>query len=376
MAQHKPNRAVTDFVTKAKSLGEALLDWGTWLGLVVCGAVLAYIFYGIFSGQLFNLPRGEVGRVRESVDTMTRLLMYAAIAVAFVATIRTKEAKVEIGAGVIAAGLGLWLGFPMFARYMQEVKGGSPNAAVSAIVQNFGVTGRIMLLAMVWPVLEWAWRFVRAVPLKRAQQELVDKARLRREGPKGTKAAIKPTFLSPCWHLPYCRDYLVAMCPAFKARKRCWKFGGGCFCDNSMIEAMLVGVKKGGGQAYMQSEIAARTGVMKQRQRKPPCKRCFIYLEHENLKYNVMHPLAYPLAAVIMYLLYEPIVRPVWLASQVFLTNLWGKLAYQAVTETPESIAQVFGMEWAMMMFTVLLGMFLLLGLLRLCELWCFKWKL
>ncbi len=369
-----------DYLTTARSLLETALDAVTWVGLFIVGAVLIYVMVGVIGGSLFRVPQSEVARLSHSMNRVTDFMLYAAVIVAFVATIRTKEAKAEVGGAVVLGAVFLWFAFPWIVSYAISVKAGQTNDAVKIAIEKFALTGKAMLFAMIWPVLQFLWAGIRKVPLRKAQDEEVSKARLRREPPKKAKPATKPHFLSPCWHLPYCRDYLVELCPAYKARRRCWKFGGGCFCDQRLIEAMLTGMSRGargtGEQAYLRSELDARNTVARHRSGRTPCKKCFIYLEHEKLKYEVMHPLAYPAAAAIIYFGYEHIIKEVWFWFQATLTNLWRQLAFQAVRETPESMREVFGMEAAAVMFAILLGMFLLLGLLRLCELWCFKWKL
>jgi len=376
------NRQTIDFFTKFKSVFETIFDVVTWLGLAIVAMVLVYVLGGVFTGSLFRTPADQMARVVKVVDRASEWMMYAAVVVSYLATIRTKEAKVEIGFGVLVGGLFFWFGFPALAMWMANSKFLETNQASEVLAQNFKLTAQIMLCALLYPTIEWLWRGLRNVPLKKKQDEQVSKSGLRREPPKGPKPKVKPNALSPCWHLPYCRDYLVEMCPAFKAKKRCWKFGGGCFCDSRMIEAMLMGLSKqaakgsAGGQAYLRSEIEARNQVAKQRLKKTPCHRCFIYLEHQKLKYDVLNPLMYPLAAGLMYFGYEPVVKPLWTQAQGWLTNLWATLAFQEVSQTPEAIAQIAGAEAVTVMVAVLIGMYLLLGLLRLCEMWCFRWKL
>ncbi len=376
------NKQTIDFLTKFKSVFETLFDIATWVSLVIVAMVLIYVLGGVFTGSLFRTPADQMPRVLQVVDRASDWLMYAAVIVSYLATIRTREAKVEIGFGVLVGALFLWFGFPALAKYMASTKFLETNRASELLAKNFMLTGQIMLGALLWPTLETLWRGLRSVPLMKKQDEEISKSALRREAPKGPKPKTRPNLLSPCWHLPYCRDYLVEMCPAFKARKRCWKFGGGCFCDSRMIEAMLMGLAKqgaktgGGGQAYLRSEIEARNNVARQRQQKTPCHRCFIYLEHQKLKYDVLNPLMYPLTAGLVYFGYEPVIQPLWTQAQGWLSHLWATLAFQEVNQTPEALAQIAGAEAVTVMVAILLGMYLLLALLRVCEMWCFKWKL
>ncbi|MCC7491361.1 MAG: hypothetical protein IT204_03395 [Fimbriimonadaceae bacterium] len=365
-----------DSLVSVQSIVETVLDWITWAALALGCLGLIYILSGVIGGGMLRLAPADVARIAVGVGKITNLVMYCAVIVSFLAMARSQEHKAEVGFGVVVVGVFFWFGLAPLIAYCISVKAGHSSRVTDILIANLGLAGRAMLLALVWPVLQWLWRQLRAVPLRKKQDAEVDNFKLRREAPKKARPLTKPHFLSPCWHLPYCRDYLVEMCPAFRARKRCWKYGGGCFCDSSMIQAMLTGVSsgpRGGQQAWMRSELEARNTIYNQRGTKPPCRRCFIYMEHEKLKYEMMHPLAYPGAAAIMYFGYEPLIKPGFAWFQESATQLWQQLAFQAVTEAPKEVP---GLEFATIMFTVLAGGFLLLGLLRLCELWCFKWKL
>lgn len=374
------NGKIIDFVTKVKSLLETLADWATWLSLAVVAMILVYVLGGVFTGSMFRTPANQMPRILLVLERTGQWMLYCSVIAAYLATIRTKEAKAEIGFAVLVGALFLWYGFPALARAMALNKGLHTNQASALLARHFALTGQILLGAFLWPVLEALWRGLRTVPLRKKQVEEVSKSRLRREGPKGARPKLKPNALSPCWHLPYCRDYLVEHCPAFKARKRCWKLGRGCFCDQQMIDSMLQGMarqtSRGGGQAYLRSEIEARTNVARQRQKKAPCHRCFIYLEHEKLKFDMLNPLMYPLTVGLIYFGYEPVIKPFWIQVQSWLTHAWATLAFQEVTQTPEALAQIAGAEVVTVLVAILAGMALLLGLLRLCELWCFRWKL
>src|SRR5690606_15002635 len=48
--------------------------------------------------------------------------------------------------------------------------------------------------------------------------------------PAQQKVAAHANMFSPCWKLPFCREVIRKQCPAFLAKKRCWKFGRGCYC--------------------------------------------------------------------------------------------------------------------------------------------------
>lgn len=372
------DRRGSDIVVKIGVLIETVSELTVRIGLVLLCLGLLYVLFGVFSKQLFNLQGADVARVAANLNNITQYMLVIALVVCLVLVFRQKEDTQELYGIIAVTGALMWFGFPFLVRFMSDMTPNPENEAVVVTVSSFARTGQVVLATLAWPIAVFVYRRIRFRPLRKQQDEMVDQSGLRRERPKHAPR-VRPTFLSPCWHLPYCRDYLVEACPAFIARKRCWKFGGGCFCDQGMIEAMLVGMNRSGrrpGAAYMRAEIEARQSIYRQRRdRRTPCKTCFIYLEHEKLKYEVMNVLVYPLTAAAIYFGYEPVIRRGWLAVHGTIEHLWRSLAFSSAPE-PTSMSEVFGMETVIIMVAILLGMWLLLGLLKFCELWCFKWKL
>ena len=100
---------------------------------------------------------------------------------------------------------------------------------------------------------------------------------------------------SRCWELPYCRDYLLKVCPAWHKKKTCWKYGSGCLCDSGMVERLV--------QIELTS-TASRTAPAMQVPKGPQkCHTCQIYLSHEEEKFRLLSPLI-PVAGLIVLVVY------------------------------------------------------------------------
>jgi hypothetical protein len=92
-------------------------------------------------------------------------------------------------------------------------------------------------------------------------------------------------MLKRCWELPYCQDFLLSVCPAWKRKKTCWKTGSGCMCDPGMMESLMqhdAGMANWVGSS--QQANRAPKGIKK-------CHTCSIYLAHEEQKFNIISPL-------------------------------------------------------------------------------------
>lgn len=353
-----------------RSYLETGIHWLQFGSLIVAGLCVAYLISGVVSGQLQTLKTpADIERARQLVSDATLLLMISSAIGSLITLAKVTEAANPTPAVVLAVGLVLWFGFPALIHSFLRGRGYQANPALALLSVRCVLAGQVLLVTLVLPLLRWAIREVRFKPSKKSSDEYVQSSGVARVTP-----AARPHVLSPCWKLPYCRDFLLAVCPAFKAKRRCWKIGRGCFCDTSMIENMIMGVQKN-QRGYMRSEIDARTGISRQRSKKrPPCRRCFIYLEHQELKYRALSPLVYPGAITIIYFLWGPVIQNGWGHMQHFLWGIWERLSF-APTGAAQQIQDEFGQQVMAGMFGMLLGLVILLGLLRLVEVWCFKWK-
>ncbi|MDQ2730180.1 MAG: hypothetical protein M3Y56_00855 [Armatimonadota bacterium] len=103
----------------------------------------------------------------------------------------------------------------------------------------------------------------------------------------------KPFYrvLAHCWELPYCREYLLKVCPAWQRKKTCWKHGSGCFCDPGMMDRLIqIEMAPGPGRAKSPT-VSIPRGPAK-------CHTCPIYLAHEESKYRIMSPMI-PVAGLV-----------------------------------------------------------------------------
>ena len=169
------------------------------------------------------------------------------------------------------------------------------------------------------------------------------------------------------------------MCPAFNARKTCWKFGKGCYCDEEMIARIVRGEtglaeSSRAGAAYVRAEITARTGGESGKTRKkPPCGKCFIFLEHQNLKHRAVSPFVIPITAIVLYLLKDSIFAAYDKVSAVF-SGLFKQFAFGSGKSgggISGSLAQQT--EWFIL---IVLAVFVLIYVTKFVEYCIYKLKL
>jgi len=293
---------------------DPIASWVMILAGAAGALALAYILWGIFGGNIGRMPKDPLKGVQiaENIALAGQVLRISAIAAA-IASIILMIDDGSLGPGLAILGAALLFGS---APAMQSV-GATP--VVFSIIKAFRSTGQVL-------VIIGAVKY--AIDVMRWLIDLPNRASLRADVGVKQKAeaaqqriAMGATMFSPCWQLPFCREVIRKQCPAYLARKRCWKFGRGCYCDEEMISRIVRG----------ESIDMIKAPTRMSRQGKPPCGRCYIFLEHQGMKYKMVSPLALPATIIGMFL-----VWPHWISftkwSTQSLDGLWAKLSFSVVT--------------------------------------------
>lgn len=116
-----------------------------------------------------------------------------------------------------------------------------------------------------------------------------------------------------CWDMPFCREFVRDVCPAWRKGKSCWRLKCGCYCDEqTIIKAMTSeAVDNQYARRFMQTltqEQQNRPSVSAM-QKRSRCRRCVVYSEHQRQKYRVLSPLTFPAVTIIFWVFYDHLVR-------------------------------------------------------------------
>jgi hypothetical protein len=272
---------------------------------------LGYILYGLFSGKLrgVNDP-SEVQRLVGNFTLMGQLLTLSSFLAALSLLIITfGEIAFAIVIGLVGAGL--MFGMPILIG--SNLPQGSDFATP---ISNWCTNAGLVVLFLV------GMRIVHAIVQqignathKTEMQKEIEEASVAQKKKKAKRIGL----WDPCWELPYCHDAVKEVCPAYKARKSCWRFGYGCNCDPGLIEQLIRtgGATKGKGtakstseqrthaEAYVRSDLDA--DAPKARERTIPCQKCAIFVEHQRQKFRIVNPVAIVGTLVGLAFLYKPL---------------------------------------------------------------------
>lgn len=305
------------------------------LGVVVSGALMLYLLWGLFTGKLADVANQSPAEVQQALQTIGTLSL--ALNISLVLTLISAVflyydedslgwALVLLGA-FLAFGLQFLMDFLFTSDKARLMSGRVSEATLREIhlaAILIGAPGILLVLrSMVVRIFSGRQEDLTAVTYgKDAKQEA------------GQPSALIGAF-ARCWQLPFCRESLRKKCPIYHARTRCWKERIGCMCEENIIRLAMGGdeateppadmSKQSGfvpiGDLIARSEqeerkkIPTRPGPrgvriptnphLTEAQKRMRCQNCIIYNEHQRLKYQLLSPVVTLAVPVLVFWRFE-----------------------------------------------------------------------
>ena len=348
-------------------------SWALRVSIVVGGLCLAFLLAATLFGGAGNLAANP--KAAELVKNLGYAAkgLSVALVVASISAILISYEDNKLGVIIVAIAVALEFGVPLALKAV--VGDNSASGTIAAPLRQAGVV--LFVVGIIKATID-LFDFLFKLP-DRIKMRQANVGTGRPTEAKQRAIASKASMMSPCWQLPFCREAIRVLCPAFIAKKTCWKFGRGCYCDEEMIARIVRGEP-------MES-IKAPTRIS---QSKPPCGRCYIYLEHQTYKFRMLSPLALPATILVAFLGY-PLYAQFFKLFDKGLSSLWGSLSFSTSGLTPEALqanpeaqkaaqdaaysaSQVQGI--AQTLIGIMLGFFLLIYITKSIEWAIFKAKL
>jgi len=349
------------------------LDKLTTLGLELGGGafilISVYLMWGLLTGSLADavtLAAAERYRILQNIHLACRILAISGMVGLASAAIRYYMDEIT-GYALLIGGAVLHWGIPMLVG--TSLQGVSFQAATlpAYVVSQYSQVGMLALLLAGPLIAIDFWYKMRGMHRKATRGAAVV---------SGDQELPKARFYFFCWQMPYCRDYLRKFCTAYEKKKSCWRLKSGCYCDEEMILRVMkrsaTSKIDGFDQRYLLAPESKKKLTAAQKRRR--CRECFIYVEHQKLKYRILSPLSLPAAVTIMWMYFKPMKA--LLHSALQLTDKFaGRISFG--TGPVEAPAIKFGattaatntVEW---LFLICLGMILVTYLLRGLEYFIF----
>jgi hypothetical protein len=279
-----------------------LMVWSAWLlRVAVVVLILAYGYYvwAVVGGYLSHPVDARIlGNLRLMGSA---LVLAGAVGTAALIVLTFDEVAWAVLAGLV----GGWLVFGTPVLIASYARGGQ-NASVQIVGKYSALAGEVMLALVVLRVLYEIVLYLRLAPVRRKEEA--------EEKPVRKAAPLLAKLWACCWQMPYCHEAVRELCPAYRARKTCWKFGYGCMCHPRLIEALIRASTQGATAAararqaeYVRSDLEADLAVTPT-QRTIPCVKCAIYVEHQRQKFRLVNPVVALATIVALILGYKPLM--------------------------------------------------------------------
>jgi hypothetical protein len=363
------------------NLLDALTDIGLKLGGVIFLASLVYLMFGLFKhdgiGRLNSLPAKDRLRVVGSIAMFCQALGVAGTIVALSAAARFYA---EETLGYMMSGLGVVLYFCSpwaFSNWLPQASLAG-NEGVKLIASEIQFLGMMLFVPGIVLILrDLKLRLETSLAQKRIREyKSQDGAFLvGKDAERGKDEPYKPRPYAKCWQMPYCRDFVRNICPAYETHKPCWRIKRGCYCDEKTI---LRAMKARGKEAvdlakdlqYRADERVKLTELTPQ-QKRQLCRNCVIYQLHQQQKYRLVSPLVFPITAAILWALY-PTAQGIFREAVTFTDQFMNMVSF--LPQEPAGTAAFHGVpDFVLWVFVVWIGLIVLTYGLRLVEYCIFK---
>jgi hypothetical protein len=341
------------------------------IGALAFAVATIYLMWGVISGALsktFALGALDTRRVMQNVQIACRVLTAGGILLVVSGAVRYYLDE-ETGYVLFIAGAVLRWGMPVVVgSSLQDITVAAATLP-AYVASRYSLVGTVALVAAVPFLAVDLSRKLRGAK-RRASRAAMVRVDEEEEIPKARIALF-------CWQMPYCRDYLRKFCQAYERRKACWRIKSGCYCDEEMILRVMKRSSTSKIAGFDQRYSWAADGAQKDlsgAQKRQRCRECFIYVEHQKIKYRLLSPLSFPVTAMLMFVYLKPVKAA--LHGALELTDKFaGRLSYGAApremlgSQWGTSAATSGTVEW---LFLVCLGLVVLTYILRGLEYFIF----
>lgn len=108
-----------------------------------------------------------------------------------------------------------------------------------------------------------------------------------------------------CWDMPFCREFVRNVCPAYRKSKPCWRIKCGCYCDEqTILNAMTADARDNElAKGFMRTLRSDPKPVISAKQKRARCRRCVIYSEHQRQKYRILSTAVFPAMVILFWML-------------------------------------------------------------------------
>jgi hypothetical protein len=287
------------------------------VGVPAVIAALVFLAVVLFGGHMRGLAKmslSDRNYLLQSIALATQALVLGSGVVAAAVVLRCSRFE-ETGQVMSLAGAALCFGAPVLLAATVTTTSPDGNAVLLKILQALRTAGGIVLVpGLVLVLRDGILRIWNGMSVKRVMARRYADAEQRRRRRVGK-------LLPKCWDMDCCREFVRKICPAWTAKKACWKIKTGC-CDETVILKALAAGGMDKDNIHAQG-IMASLGIDKpadtrftRKIRAARCKRCYVYSRHQADKYRLLSPMVFPAVLLLLYAYYGRITAWLWVGFE------------------------------------------------------------
>lgn len=271
--------------------------------LILSSAFLLTASFGNGIRGMGQLSHAERVNFINYLNLVNQCLVYSGAAVVLALIVRLSREEI-LGQALSLLGATFYFGSPAAFGMIAEYRVLAANVYILSVITAFRTLGLVCLIpGLILVLRDAAVRIWTGVSVKRVLE--------RRWGDEEErlKKNLKNSLYGCCWDLPFCRDFVRKVCPAYSSKKSCWRVKVGCYCDEkTILRAMM---SSGEDNEHVQG-IMNSLGLNKsdtksslsKRLKRERCRRCMIYAEHQRQKYRILSPAVFPAVGLILFACY------------------------------------------------------------------------
>lgn len=275
--------------------------------LLIAGVYLLFLLFGGTLRDSSAISAADRRHLASVLSYCEVAMRWAGIAVAVGLVVRFIDTE-RVGHLMTLAGVAAYFGLPALFEYWKGTNLEQGDYFAVRILTSLCSVGMIFLLTGLWHVLYnnmlRIWRSVQA----RQQVGMVAS-----RGVVPRKRGRRPSILTPCWHMDFCRDSVRESCPIYRKRVSCWRLKTGCMCDEHYVRGVASKLKPSVAEGGPGPGVDPKLWAKLKRER---CRRCPIYAERQSAKYRALIPLVAAVVGLAFYLSYGRIAGLVFEGAQ------------------------------------------------------------
>jgi hypothetical protein len=375
---------------KAKGGGASKLgDFARTLtnfGSMICGLLLLYLFWGLWSGVWSHegiVHLNAAGRLQQlsNVIFLFKLLDIAALVTVIALLICCARAE-GTGYWLLGTAAFFYAGVTFLTNLIYYSLHQTSSQISVLMLGDFQTLAWLFAVpGVIWTTIDLAKRFGEAAELAAIQRANVKYgAKATRQTGAGQGASRqRQLFLGRCWEGPFCRDNIRVKCPIYlQKRGPCWWYKKGCMCEESIVLQVMISAdwREKSAEARRSLESGGSYKNLSPEAKRERCRNCIIYNEHQRQKHKaltIVAIVAMPILFVLNFATVQGLVGH-FLQSLDAMTRRFSYTSDSTGIRALHNNNDAYGIiVWV---FVLAFGVILLSQVMKLIEYCCFKLKI